>query len=216
MVSGDACATNDARDVIYDAPPTWTVLLIAGSSGTGKTTLARALGQHYGVSVLHGDDLRLAVERTTTPVHHPTLHRFLTDTAIWQHADAVRDTLIAVTHTLEPAFAVVIENHRDQPEMGPIIIEGDSILPWLTHTPVVGQVRALCLHEADEDALFDAMQLRGRGFAQYTPQEQRVQARGKWLHGEWLRDEATHYGVPVLAARPYNSALARALRVLNS
>jgi len=202
--------------MIRDAPPTWTVLLIVGSSGTGKTTLAQALGRHYGISVLHGDDLRLAVERTTTPAHHPVLHRFLTDTAIWQRADAVRDALIAVAHALEPAFAVVIENHCDQPEMGPVIIEGDSIPPRLTQVAVAGHVRALCLHEADEGALFGAMQVRGRGFAQYTLGEQCVQARGKWLHGEWLRDEATQYDVPVLAARPYGTALARALRVLNN
>ncbi len=41
-----------------------TVLLIGGSSGTGKTNLAKQLGQRFGISWLEVDDLRLALQRS--------------------------------------------------------------------------------------------------------------------------------------------------------
>lgn len=209
--------------------PNWTILLIIGSSATGKTTLAGALRQHYGgVSVLHMDDMRLAVEQITISAQHPSIHRFLSDPAIWRDAGAVRDALIATAETLEPAVAIVIANHLDQPEMGPLIIEGDSILPrtanpayaaslpQLVARALFARVRALCVCEAEETALFAAMQARKRGFAQYTIAEQHGQARGKWLYGEYLRTEAEKYAIPVLPARSYHTTLSRALHLLNT
>jgi len=146
--------------------PNWTILLIIGSSATGKTTLAGALRPHYGgVSVLHMDDMRLAIEQITIPAQHPSIHRFLSDPTIWRDAGAVRDALIATAETLEPAIAIVIANHLDQPEMGPLIIEGDSVLPraanpayaaslpQLAARALTEKVRALCVYEAEEAVL---------------------------------------------------------------
>ena len=42
----------------------WTVLLIGGISGAGKTTVARQLGLHLGLPWLQVDDLRLALQRS--------------------------------------------------------------------------------------------------------------------------------------------------------
>jgi hypothetical protein len=39
----------------------WEVLLIGGSSGTGKTLATQEVGQRLGVSVLQADDVRLAI-----------------------------------------------------------------------------------------------------------------------------------------------------------
>ena len=136
------------------------------------------------------------------------------------------DALIASAETLEPALAVVVAHHLDQPEMGPVIIEGDSVLPrtanpasaaslpQLAGRSLSGRVRAICVCEADEDALFAAMEARQRGFAQYMREEQWGQAHGKWQYSEWLRAEAVRYDVPTLAARPYDTVVARALRLL--
>lgn len=40
----------------------WTVLLIGGPSGRGKTTAARRIGTRLGVPWLQVDDLRLALQ----------------------------------------------------------------------------------------------------------------------------------------------------------
>lgn len=53
----------------------WTVLLVAGASGIGKSTLARALAQRYGVPVTSGDDIVTAVLAMTDPSNQPVLHR---------------------------------------------------------------------------------------------------------------------------------------------
>ncbi len=73
-------------------PPTWKVSLIGGSSATGKTTLARRLARHYGLSVLQTDDVRMALQQMTTLEQHPALHYFITPPSVWnQPPEIVRD-----------------------------------------------------------------------------------------------------------------------------
>ena len=59
----------------------WTVLLLCGASGIGKSTLARAMGVHYGVPVTSGDDIVTGIKALTGPGTHPVLHRWDTDLA---------------------------------------------------------------------------------------------------------------------------------------
>jgi len=40
----------------------WTVLIIGGASGTGKSTLAYEIGKYYGISVLEFDDIQRTVK----------------------------------------------------------------------------------------------------------------------------------------------------------
>jgi predicted kinase len=48
---------------------TWKVLLIGGSSGVGKSSIARHLGIRFGTPWMQIDDLRLALQRDEeTPV----------------------------------------------------------------------------------------------------------------------------------------------------
>lgn len=215
----------------HEARLPWQVVLIGGSSGTGKTILARALARHYGAHLLHMDDLRLAAEHLIAPAQNPALHCINTDPAVWASGEAFRDALVATYEAFEPAVAVVIANHIAQRgEFDPTIIEGDGILPRLgnsqytAHSPhiapisaadLAANVRTLVLHEPEEAGISAAMHARGRGFALRPPAEQRVQVRGSWLYGEWLRAEAERYGVPVLSSRPHDTQFARALALLD-
>lgn len=223
-MSGQPPAAGETR-------PPWQVLLIGGSSGTGKTTLARALARHYGVPWLAVDDLRLAIQHVTTPAQHPVLHRFFTDEALYEDADAYRDALIAVAEAMAPAVAVVIANHLSQHrEFDPCIIEGDGIVPWLAvperaaHSPHLApvtaamhaaQVRAFFVHELDEEGIRGAITGRTRGADIGFTEAQRATVRGSWLYGEWLRAEAERFGLPVLSSRPHDTLLARALALLD-
>lgn len=54
--------------------PNWHVLLIGGGSGVGKTVISQVLARQLGVFLLSADDVRLALQHTTTPEQQPALH----------------------------------------------------------------------------------------------------------------------------------------------
>jgi 2-phosphoglycerate kinase len=200
-------------------PRPWIVLLLGGASGTGKTVAARELGRRLGVSVALADDFRLAMQRATLAESYPGLHYFVTTNDVWsQPAEALAQRLIAVGRTVSYALEVVVAHHALI--RIPVILEGDGLLPSMAAQrafagdPVGDQVRAVFLHEADEDAILAAMRERGRGINRYTPEEQRTQARTSWLYGQWLRAEAERYGQPVVPARPYETLADRILAAI--
>jgi 2-phosphoglycerate kinase len=205
----------------------WTVLLIGGPSGVGKTGAARRIGRQRRVSVLHVDDLRLAFQHSgaTLPDAAATraLYLFWDDPDVWRRLpDAGRDGLIAVGHALSPAIEVVAVNHLAQAEMGPLVIEGDNIVPALIARPLLreyatdAQVRAVFLVEPDEAALLANIAARGRVVAGQSDAERRTEARAKWLYGQWLATEAGRLGLPVLEPRPWDTLDARLAAAINA
>lgn len=196
----------------------WTVLLIGGPSSVGKTTVAREIARKFGVSCLQVDDLRLALQRSrvTLPEGTDALYFFEETPDVRRlPPERLRDGLIAVGEVMSPAIEVVIENHVDQAV--PIVIEGDGILPSLLVRPPVRvraigkQVRAVFVVEPDEAAIRATFVARGRGISGWSEQEVQIDARAKWLYGQWLTGEARRYGMPVLEPRPWETLIERLL-----
>jgi 2-phosphoglycerate kinase len=205
----------------------WRVILIGGSSAVGKTAVAQALARRFGVSALLADDIRLAIQQVTTPAQLPDLHLFVSDEEEAQLSpEQIRDGLIAVGRVLIPALKIVVTHHVVVEGAGPVIIEGDGILPELAAQHRFGElkhfwglqtereVRAVFLFEQDEQAILQSMDTRGRGFQDLAPQEQRAMARSSWLYGQWLRQEAQAHGLPLLPARPWDTLLARVITAI--
>ncbi len=201
----------------------WTVLLIAGPSGAGKTILAKQIGLRFGVSWLEVDDLRLALQRSRVmlPERTEALYFFEETQHVWRMpAERLCDGLIAVGQVMAPALEVVIENHVDN--AAPVVIEGDGILPSLFARPPVrdraagGHVQAVFLIEPEEGAIFANMMARNRGIAERTEAELRTEAHAKWLFGRWLADEASRYGLPVVEPRPWLTLLERVMMAVNA
>lgn len=190
----------------------WTALLIGGPSGAGKSIVARQIGLHLSFPWLEVDDLRLAlqVSRVTLPQDTESLY-FFTDTPnIWQQPpERLNESLIAIGEVMAPAIEVVVANHCDN--AGPIIVEGDGILPSLAARPLMsryltsGQARMVFLVEPDEQILYTNMVARGRAISERTDSELRTEARAKWLYGQWLIEEAQRYKMPVLTSRPWET-----------
>jgi len=44
----------------------WTVLIIGGASGTGKSSIAYQLGEHYCVNVIEIDDIHQVMKKITS------------------------------------------------------------------------------------------------------------------------------------------------------
>jgi 2-phosphoglycerate kinase len=200
-------------------PLAWQVLLVGGSSGTGKSVLAQRLARRFGVALTQVDDLRLALQRSTTPEALPDLHYFLATPAVWQRpAEELRDRLIAVGRVVSRAAEAVVEHHLDTPY--PLILEGDGIVPELAAraaslAQATGRVRSVFLVEPAEHDILASMTERGRGFEQHAAAEQRTQARMNWLYGEWLKDECRRLGLPTLSTRPRDTLLARVVAAID-
>ena len=185
------------------------MLLLGGHSASGKTSTAERLGLSLGVQWMMVDDLRLAFQcaRAELPVGTEALY-FDTVPDYWRRRpEEQRDGLIAVGEALAPALEVVIENHVDQAL--PIIIEGDGVLPSLMSRPPVLEraevIRAAFLVEPYEPEILRNMLARSRAVVGRSQDELRNQARGRWLFGQWLVQEAMRYDLPVVEPRPWDT-----------
>jgi hypothetical protein len=117
---------------------------------------------------------------------------------------------------------MVIAHHLVVSGVGPLIIEGDGVLPSLAaqdqfvgaqpNTPA--QVRSVFLHEAEEAVLLDNMRQRGRGFDEFTSEQQVNFAHGAWLFGNWIKSEAENFNQPVLSCRPWDTLDERVIALL--
>jgi 2-phosphoglycerate kinase len=187
----------------------WTVLLIGGASGVGKTAVGRPLARRFGVDVTAVDDIQTALERMTTPEQYPEIHRWRLhpdEVLALDDAGMLRHTLgcaAVVCEALEP----VIADHLDSSV--PVVFDGDFLLPELAAkasydgVAAEGRVRSVFLHE-DEDQL-------GRNFLAREGEEQTRRARSSWRYGQHLLAECARLGIPAIPARPWSTAVDRAI-----
>lgn len=196
------------------------ILLIGGSSGTGKTELGRALSGEFRIPLLLIDDVRLAIQAVTTPEEHPDLHVFIAeDTKAFESPESMCEGLLKVAEAIESALRAIMAHHIAVNGAGPIIIEGDGILPRLAsaeylsnqkefyNSPPNVLIRSVFLHERDKKLIHQNMLRRGRGFKEIPPEVQHIHVEGSWLFGKYLAEEARRYNLKILEARPYDELL---------
>jgi len=193
----------------------WLVLLLGGPSGVGKTAVSYRLARHFGVGITEIDDFQILLERMTTPEQQPAIHFRRTHPASDQLSAAeTMEQLLELGQAMETGLEGVIANHLESST--PVVLEGDFIHPVLaTQASFSGQVnggrvRAVFLHEPDEQQLVANYLSRE---PESGPQVKR--AHVSWLHGEWLRQEAERYGLPVVSARPWETVLERVIAAVS-
>ncbi len=195
-------------------PRDWHVLLIGGASGVGKTSIAYPLARHFGIGITQIDDFQVILERMTAPERYPDVHLFRTrpEAFFAMDEDAKLAHAIAYATAMAEALEYVVANHlAGEP---PIVLEGDFLLPALAARPsfdgiaAAGRVRALFVVEPDEDQI-------ANNYAAREGDHQPVRARASWRYSEWLRAEASRRHLPVLEARPWDTAFERALALLS-
>ena len=159
------------------------------------------------------DDFQAMLLRMTTPEQQPAIHFWNThpepDTA-----DGIVERLIdqaaALGHGLEGVIASRLEADS------PVLLEGDFILPSLAARQAFagqvngGRVRGVLLLEPDEQQLV-ANYLHREPAA--GPQVKRADVSRR--HGLWLKEDAERHGVPVIAARPWDSLVDRVLAAVH-
>ena len=203
------CSEHDPRDE-------WKVLLIGGSSGVGKTVVARKLAKRLSLSLLLLDDVRLALQQATSDETHPDLHVFLKyQRQKWRNSESIVTDWIAVGNAMTKPLQAMINHHFMVPDVGPIILEGDGILPTIGRSFTASpHVRAVFIVEEEETRLLHNLQARGRGFNELDPAEQEGFAHASWLYGQWLSQQAEKLDLPVLDAQPQGTLLKRLLAAI--
>jgi 2-phosphoglycerate kinase len=200
----------------------WSILLLGGVSGTGKTNATVQIADQAGCPWLQVDDLRLALQRSnvTLPQGTDDLYFFLKTPNVWKlPPERLCQALIDVGEVMAPAIEVVIKNHITT--QLPILIEGDGILPSLFAREALqkhistGRVRGVFLIESDEEKLLGNILKRDRGIDHMTDAELHTEAHAKWLYGRWLIDEAQRYGLPVIESRPWSTLPKRILKAVH-
>jgi hypothetical protein len=118
---------------------------------------------------------------------------------------------------------MMMAHHIAVPGVGPVILEGDGILPAVaaarqfhelkhfSQLIIEQEIQAVFLVEPDEDVLYQHVLARGRGFDELPPTEQRRYVRASWLYRQWLATEAHRYHQPVVPVRPYTTLRDRVL-----
>ena len=188
----------------------WSVLLIGGASGVGKTSVSYRLARHFGIGITAIDDFQVILEHMTDPDTYPELHLWRREPQAFldMSPDEQLAFIIRYGTVMARALEYVIASHlEDEP---PIVLEGDFLLPAVAvkdaydDQPSRGRVRAIFIVEPDEDQI-------ARNYLAREGEHQAGRARISWRYSEWLRREAERLGVPVVEARPWETVFERAL-----
>lgn len=199
---------------VNEPPRRWQVLLLGGPSGAGKTAISYRLARHFGVGLTEVDDFQVLLEQMTTPEQQPALHFWRTHpnpSAL--RANEIFEQGLEVGRVMARGLEAVIANHLESET--PVVLEGDFIHPALAAQsefagqPNAGRVRAVFVAEPDEQQLV-------ANFLQREPEEgpQVTRARVSVLYGQWLKHSAEAHGLPVVAARPWETVFERVLAVI--
>ena len=185
----------------------WTVLFIGGASGTGKSSIAYEIARFYGVNVLEVDDIHLTVEAATTKESFPATHYWNTGVN-WKDIGVEGNVnwLIDVSKELVPVLKALVDRHLE--DHVPIIIEGDFIYPEFTKSFENPEVRSIFVNEADINQIIQNYLSREGGDLQEYRAEISI------AYGKWITKTCSQNHIRVLEARPWDTALTRALGIL--
>jgi 2-phosphoglycerate kinase len=180
----------------------WTVTLVCGASGIGKSSVATPLAARYGVPLGEADDIVTGVQALTTAEQQPALHYWNTHPEARElSAIQIADLHLQVAATMSRAFQAVIADHVEF--RAPVVLEGDYLLPALARG-FGGAVRAVVLDEGDPDQIV-------ANYLQREPDSgpQHARAEVSTVLNARLVEQARDAGVPVVPVRPWADGVRR-------
>lgn len=185
------------------------VLLIAGASGTGKSTLAYELGRCLGVNVVQVDDFQCLVEAVTTEADYPVFHYWKNhfDEAVRLPLDRKLEIMVSYARQLSVFLEAIVGNHLD--EGRPMVLEGDFLSPEFCQKMVhehPGRVRCLLVTEDSPSQIAENYRLR-----EGTAQNERAEVSARY--NAWLVENAGE-GMELVASRPWDTVVERSLTAL--
>jgi len=188
----------------------WTVLLIGGASGVGKSSISYPLSRCYDIGITEVDDFQVILEKMTTPEEQPAIHFWNTHSEEIERMtpDERLQIIINYADAMTRALELVVMNHLES--NAPIILEGDFISPSLaTNFRENERVRSIFITESSEEQILQNYQLRENSL-------QLDRAHQSWRYSEWIKAECAKNGIPAIEARPWKSVLRRVRSLLEN
>lgn len=191
------------------------LVLVGGSAGTGKTTLARGLAAELGAGWLQLDSLWLAMK---VGAGEGTAAYDILDIDGRMGRDDETDEQVLAGHirAAEKVCSVL-------PTVLPLELQAHEALvvdgAWLVPSFVAGlslsdcEVSAVYVTHTDESGVAEtlASRLGGR-----RPEERHLRMNRRiHQYGAWLTEQARAHGLPVVEALPFDTLLHRARAVLS-
>ena len=186
------------------------LILVGGSAGSGKTTLAQTLASKLGAGWLQLDTVWIAMKAATR--HDPSTYSLLdVDGRMRRGGDSDEELLAAHVAASEAVCGVLPEVFAFELETRPVLVADGA---WLLPSFVAGlggpetDVCCVFLRHADVDGVAAALapRLQGR-----SPQERhRRMNRHIWQYGAWVCDQARAHDLPVLESLPFATLTDRA------
>jgi 2-phosphoglycerate kinase len=168
------------------------VVLIGGTAGTGKSTLARELSWEMRFDHRLGTGfLREVAKSFHSPASAPELYSFTF------HAEQPVDNLVAQARVLKPAIDACIARARK--EGTSLVLEGNHLIPELYHDAPVDLYVILAAPQAREHRA----RLHGPSHAKRRLNESDI--ANVRLIDDYLRADAVRWGIPlILFANNFN------------
>jgi 2-phosphoglycerate kinase len=195
-------------------PMTRRLLLVGGSAGSGKSTVARSVASQLGAGWLQLDTVWVALKAAAGP-GTAAYDELAIDQRMADENDSDEAILAAhiaaaeaVCHVLPEVFAFELATH------GVLVVDG----AWLMPSFVAGlalddtDIAAIYLQHTSPDGVATALapRLAGRARqARHVRMDRRI-----WQYGGWLAAEARRHGFPVLDPLPFETLDARVVYAL--
>lgn len=186
----------------------WTVLLIGGASGTGKSSIAYEISRFYGVNVLEVDDVHRCIKTVSTKESFPAIHYWETGVN-WKDigVDGNVDWLIGVSKEMIPVLKELVNRHIE--DKLPIIIEGDFIYPEFIKQFNNPEVKSIFVNETYVNQILQNYLVREGGDLQHYRAEISI------VYGKWIAETCNQNGISVIESRPWDTVLPRVLKILS-
>ncbi len=187
----------------------WKVILIGGSSATGKSYLARQLSNHYKIPMMEVDDIRIMLQQVLDKKSHPDLFFFLENPDFINNSqtEELVAKLLKVGDEIWPALKVLIEKHIACDES--IIFEGDGIIPDLIAKEKFEETVSIFIHDTRENILErDLKRARGKN---YDINLATKQSSFSFAYGEEIKKQTENSKFIVIEASPIDTLFDRTL-----